>query len=69
MARLIRLGDSGDTGRTWPTPGRRATFRCVACEGPLDVTYHPGAQLECPGCATPISMPPLPPWYHDPAIR
>ena len=69
MVRLIHLGDSGDSGRSWPTPGRRATFCCIACEERLDVTYDPGVPLPYPGCGREISLPPLPPWYQSPAGR
>jgi len=55
----------GGTGRSWPTPGYPATFRCVACEEPITVIYQPRGTVECPGCTITVSLPALPPWFSD----
>ena len=68
MPRWMGGDGPGGSERSWPTPGQPTTFRCMACEGFLDVIYSPGAPMTCVGCGTKMVMPPLPEWYAGPSV-
>jgi len=50
----------------WPTPGKVERFTCNECGAQFEAVYDPSALSICPGCGSPISLPPpLMDWLED----